>query len=382
MAIGGIAAAFDGQHLGGVVGQPVAVEGLAVEGQHDDGAARDAAQLGQPPGQVGPLVHRDQRHRRVDGLVVQRQPLGDGVDGRRQVRGALRAHRGRGLDRDDMAVRRLVRAGARADVQDGAGVAERGVHPGGDARIGAALAAIALAVGGVVDVAGDGGCGHVFRSEWRIRGLQHDRSGAKRASSAERAPATGRAADERRAVGQSQREVDVAGKRSRGRAGRATDVPSSRSRPSTSLPKPARRRRATVASATRAHAAQPAVFAVGRRSPTPPRSAGARRAIEDDVAQFRTGQLEGEAHRAILPEGDRRGRRGLASLLVARRPRTAVLATATQNARPDTDSAPQVDRLSGLPSNRDAVRDFGGTNGRGIPRDRHDPFAIFSWRRE
>ena len=46
----------------------------------------------------------------------------------------------RRLDRDDVAVPRLVGAGARADVDDGPRVAERGVHAGGDARVGAAVA--------------------------------------------------------------------------------------------------------------------------------------------------------------------------------------------------------------------------------------------------
>ena len=50
----------------------------------------------------------------------------------------------------------LAGCAARADVEDRARVAELGVHPGGEPRVGAALAAVAVAVGGVVDVAGDG----------------------------------------------------------------------------------------------------------------------------------------------------------------------------------------------------------------------------------
>ena len=137
-------AALDRDDLRHVVGQPEAGERVAVEGQDDDRAAADAAQLAQPGVQIRPLVDRDRGHRRVEAVVVEREPLGRRVDRGGQVPRALCAHRGRGLDRGDVAVRGLVRAGARADVDDAPRVAERGVHVRGDARIGAPQQGVAL----------------------------------------------------------------------------------------------------------------------------------------------------------------------------------------------------------------------------------------------
>ena len=58
---------------------------VELEGKDDDGAAGDPAQLGQPGLGRLPVVDRDAGHRRVDGVVVERQGLGSGVDRRRRI---------------------------------------------------------------------------------------------------------------------------------------------------------------------------------------------------------------------------------------------------------------------------------------------------------
>ena len=71
--------------------------------------------------------------------VGERQRLGHTADGRRRVRGSLLEHHGRGFERDDRAVARLVRPGPGADVQHRRRVAERGVELAFEARIGDAV---------------------------------------------------------------------------------------------------------------------------------------------------------------------------------------------------------------------------------------------------
>ena len=176
---------------------------------------------------------------------------------------------------------RLVRPGARADVEDRAGVAERGVHPGGQPRVGAALAAIALAVGGVVDVAGDVRVVHGSMRESGIGGAQHDRSSVKRASSASVASSRGAAGDQLRAVGQTQgQEDDLAfarrGQRARhlhaakqAGAGVQADIGDLAERMRAC--RRARRRRSSRASRPSASRARPP-----RRARRRPRNAGAR----------------------------------------------------------------------------------------------------------
>jgi hypothetical protein len=88
--------------------------------------------------QVGPVVQRQHRHRRVEGAVLERQRLGPGLDRGRRVRRALGDHHRRRLDRRDLAVGRLVAAGASADVDDRARVAERLPDRRREARVGGA----------------------------------------------------------------------------------------------------------------------------------------------------------------------------------------------------------------------------------------------------
>ena len=88
-----------------------------LEREDHDRSAGDPAQLGQArPGRL-PVVDRHARHRRVDGVVVQRQRLGTRRDRRRGAGGALGAHRRARLDGQHPAIARLVGAGPGADVQ-------------------------------------------------------------------------------------------------------------------------------------------------------------------------------------------------------------------------------------------------------------------------
>ncbi len=91
----------------------------------------------------GQWVDGDERHRRVEAVVFEREVFGAGLDGRGGPRGTLLDHHLRGLDRGDLAVARLVGAGAGADVEDAAGVAEGRFDPRRDPRIGSPHLAVA-----------------------------------------------------------------------------------------------------------------------------------------------------------------------------------------------------------------------------------------------
>jgi hypothetical protein len=123
--------------LGGVLGRPEVAEGLGVGGHDRHRAAGDAANLGEAPVEVGPVVDREDRQGGLEGVVVEGERVGGGIDRRGQGRIAAGAHLGRGLDRDDVAVGRLVGAGPGADVEDRARVAERGDQLRGDPGVGA-----------------------------------------------------------------------------------------------------------------------------------------------------------------------------------------------------------------------------------------------------
>ena len=89
-------------------------------------------------------MEREHRHRRVDAVVAQRQIVRARADRRRALRRALGGHDVARLDRDDVAVARLVGARARADVHDAARVAERRLEPPGDPRVLAPRGRVAL----------------------------------------------------------------------------------------------------------------------------------------------------------------------------------------------------------------------------------------------
>ena len=135
--------AVEGASLGEVVGDdPALDDDLGVDGQQHDATAGDPPHLGQPGIEVLPVVDRQHAHRRIDALVAERQRLGDAFHGRARPRRPLGDHHRRGLDRDDVAVGRLVGPGAGADVDDAAGVAERGPDRRLDAWVGTAEVAV------------------------------------------------------------------------------------------------------------------------------------------------------------------------------------------------------------------------------------------------
>ena len=117
-----------------VAGEPERLAAAAVPLQQD-GAARHPAQLAQTGVVVGPVVVGEDRHRRVERAVGERQRPGDRVDHRRRPRRPLRAHHRRRLDGGDGAVARLVVPGPRADVEHRLRVAQRGPDLRRDPRV-------------------------------------------------------------------------------------------------------------------------------------------------------------------------------------------------------------------------------------------------------
>ena len=82
-----------------------------------------------------------------------RQLLGDTVNSRCEMFGSLSAHGLGRLDRQDISVLRFVRPRARTDVENGAGVTKRPMHPGGNPWIGATLVRVAYSMSAIVNVA-------------------------------------------------------------------------------------------------------------------------------------------------------------------------------------------------------------------------------------
>ena len=119
-----------------VASQPELARVTGVEQEHHH-AASDAPHLAQAGDRVLPVMNGAHSHRGVEGLVIERQVLGRSGQARRRVREALRTHERRRFHREDVAVGRLVGPGARPDVQDGPGIAERSPDPRSDARFGA-----------------------------------------------------------------------------------------------------------------------------------------------------------------------------------------------------------------------------------------------------
>jgi hypothetical protein len=116
-----------GRSIGDLLGEVVELpldQIVQFEGEDDDRAAGDAAQLGQAAGAVLPVVDGDAGHRGVDRVAVERQRFGRAGERRGGTGGALGAHRRARLDRQDPAVAGLVGAGAGTDVQDHPRVAQ------------------------------------------------------------------------------------------------------------------------------------------------------------------------------------------------------------------------------------------------------------------
>ena len=113
------------------------------------------------------------RHRRVKRPITEGQVLGHGVDGRSQMGGPLRPHRGGRLHGRDLEVRRFVGSGAGADVQNGARAAQRGTNQGRDARIAPASLRVAATPLFVIDVARGG---HAWSPKERNRAADNGTS--------------------------------------------------------------------------------------------------------------------------------------------------------------------------------------------------------------
>jgi len=118
-----------------VAHEPEVHHRLEIALEDDGAAARHPLQLAQPGGAVGPVVVAEDRHRGVERAVGERQRLGGRLHGGRRADRALGEHHRRRLDGDDVAVARLIAAGARADVDDGASVAEGGMDRSRKSRV-------------------------------------------------------------------------------------------------------------------------------------------------------------------------------------------------------------------------------------------------------
>lgn len=81
-------------------------------------------------------------HGGIEGSVGERQAFGEGRHNRREAFDALGAHRGRRFDGDHVLVGRLVRAGARSDIEHAPRLPQGGVNCPGDPRVGLAAAAV------------------------------------------------------------------------------------------------------------------------------------------------------------------------------------------------------------------------------------------------
>jgi len=145
----GEARALDLQRLAQMIVLPRR-QGIELEREHHDGPARDPSQLREPGLPRVPVMDRHACHRGVEAVVGERQRLRTRRDRRRRAVGPLGAHGGARLHRDDAAIGGLVRAAARADVDDAARVSEGGVDPFGDPRIAAAVLRIDPSVALVV----------------------------------------------------------------------------------------------------------------------------------------------------------------------------------------------------------------------------------------
>jgi hypothetical protein len=81
--------------------------------------ARHATQLSQPPVPVAPVVTAEHRHHGVKTVVGERQRLGARLHRWSGVSRPLAEHHRRGFDGQHGPIWRLIRPGARADIEHG-----------------------------------------------------------------------------------------------------------------------------------------------------------------------------------------------------------------------------------------------------------------------
>jgi hypothetical protein len=141
-------------------GQPKRIELIGVEGHDDHRSAVDPAEFPEASIRVGPLVHGDRCHGRVEAIIDERKVLGDRRHhGRRRghrrpkARHPLGAHGCGRLDGDDGWTLGLVRTGPGTDVDHGVRPTQRSMDGGGDTRVGASKDAVLTTIRLVVDIA-------------------------------------------------------------------------------------------------------------------------------------------------------------------------------------------------------------------------------------
>jgi hypothetical protein len=81
-------------------------------------------------------MDREDRHSRIDNVVAQWKSFGRAPDRRRNIGSPLGNHLLRRLDRDDIAVYRLIGTSARTNVDDALGISEGCLDAGRDAGLG------------------------------------------------------------------------------------------------------------------------------------------------------------------------------------------------------------------------------------------------------
>ena len=89
-----------------------------IHGQEHDSAPRDSRELVETTCYVSPVMDREHGERGVDAVVGKRKRLGDAPDSGTRRGWSLSDHRRGRLDRDHGAIRRLVRAGSGAYVDN------------------------------------------------------------------------------------------------------------------------------------------------------------------------------------------------------------------------------------------------------------------------
>jgi hypothetical protein len=115
-----------------------------VPGDDHHALARHARQLGQAARAIGPVVHGEDRERRAERRVAERQVGRGGPDDGGGAGTSLPQHRDRRLDGDDRAVDRLVRSAPGADVHHAGRRAQR-LGGGGQPRVGSPVGVVATA---------------------------------------------------------------------------------------------------------------------------------------------------------------------------------------------------------------------------------------------
>jgi hypothetical protein len=104
---------------------PLLARALGIVGDDDNAVACDSHHLGKARGEITPMVECQDCHDRIERIVVKREMLGCGPNDRGATRRSLRDHHRRGLNGNDLAVARFIRACACSHVEDSPCISER-----------------------------------------------------------------------------------------------------------------------------------------------------------------------------------------------------------------------------------------------------------------